>query len=89
MKNRCKFIKFFCFSICLFFSCGLDVIIYIEPPKVFINRPEIIGEIFSIDYENRYFEFETNESENSSTPEFLGTSIFRKDITKIKIWWIF
>lgn len=78
MKNRSKFIKFFCFSICLFFSCGLDVIIYIEPPKVFINRPEIIGEIFSIDYENRYFEFETNESENSSTPEFLGTSIYYK-----------
>ena len=61
MKNRSKFIKIFCFSICLFFSCGLDVIIYIEPPEVYNFRPEVYDEIFDIDWENRYFEFLTNE----------------------------
>lgn len=78
MKNRSKFIKFFCFSICLFFSCGLDVIIYIEPPDVYNHRPEVYGEIFDIDYQNRYFEFETNEIDNADTPEFVGTNIYYK-----------
>ena len=63
MKNRSKFIKIFCFSICLFFSCGLDVIIYIEPPEVYNFRPEVYDEIFDIDWENRYFEFLTNEND--------------------------
>ena len=78
MKNRSKFIKFFCFSICLFFSCGLDVIIYIEPPEVYEHRPEVYDEIFDIDWENRYFEFLTNERENLDIPEFVGTSIYYK-----------
>jgi len=78
MKNRSKFIKFFCFSICLFFSCGLDVIIYIEPPEVYNYRPELYGEIFDIDWENRYFEFLTNERGNADISEFIGTSIYYK-----------
>lgn len=78
MKNRSKFIKFFCFSICLFFSCGLDVITYLYPPTVYLHRPEIFNGIQDIESQNRYFQFETNESENSSIPEFLGTSIYYK-----------
>jgi hypothetical protein len=56
----------------------LDVITYIEPPKDFHHRPEVYDEIFNIDYENRYFEFVTNESENIDTPEFRGTDVYYK-----------
>ena len=81
MKNRGKFIKFFCFSICLFFSCGLDTFYVLSEPNA-VFRPEVYDEVFNIDFTKRYFDFQTNEEdfneEENSGFRFMGTSVYYK-----------
>mgnify|MGYP003299464603 CR=1 FL=1 len=83
MKNRSKFIKFFCFSICLFFSCGLDTF-YVIPSPLECNFTPIVSDLSSYNpsfgIEIRYFDFYTNEEsyDEIESFNFLGTSIYYK-----------
>ena len=83
-KTRTNKFKFFLFNIilmCLFLfnlSCGLDTFEVIEAPYQITKKPEHndVEEIQS--YENKEFEFFTNESGNYSEITFLGTEVYYK-----------
>lgn len=75
-------IIFFMFSMCLFIfnltSCGMDMFYVMEAPEKVINKPN--EDIGTITFENKYFEFETNETwyDPSSAFNFLGTEVYYK-----------
>ena len=48
-----------------FFSCGLDNVIYLEPPSITHNNYD------SVDDSNKYLEFETSESKNTSVQSYI------------------
>ena len=83
-KTRTNKFKFFLFNIilmCLFLfnlSCGLDTFEVIEAPYQTTKKPEHndVEEIQS--YENKEFEFFTNETGNYSEITFLGTEVYYK-----------
>lgn len=67
---------FFLFSVCLFLfsSCGLDVVYYLYAPFVTHNTPE-----YTTAYDNRYFEFTTNDRDNIRDDfDYLGTAVYYK-----------
>lgn len=79
MKTSCKEFKWFVFSLfltgCFFLttSCGLDMVYYISSPETVYHRPE-----YSSNFEERYFEFSTNEINDFSDFVFLGTYVYYK-----------
>ena len=68
---------FFLFSVCLFLfsSCGLDVVYYLDTPYLTHNTPE-----YTTAFDNRYFEFTTNDRGNSGQEgfDYLGTAVYYK-----------
>ena len=57
-------------SIFIFFSCGIDNIVYLEPPKL-IHSPT-----GHTDEAQTYFEFETSDKKNWGIGEFLGFEVY-------------
>ena len=57
-------------SIFIFFSCGIDNIVYLEPPKL-IHSPT-----GHTDPALMYFEFETSDKKNWGIGEFLGFEVY-------------
>lgn len=57
-------------SIFIFFSCGIDDIVYLEPPKL-IHSPT-----GHPDPSLMYFEFETSDKNNLGIGEFLGFEVY-------------
>ncbi len=65
------------FIVCLFsfslYSCGLDVVVYLEPPTITHNNYD------SEDDSRKYLEFETAESKNGSVQDYVkGYEIYYK-----------
>lgn len=58
------------FSIFIFFSCGIDDIVYLEPPKL-VHSPTGYH-----DAAHMYFEFETSDKKNWGIGEFLGFEVY-------------
>ena len=66
--SKCYLIRFVVFSsliVSLFFSCGLDTVIYLEPPNIKHNNYD------SNDDSNKYLEFETSESNNANVIDYI------------------
>ncbi|UTC82975.1 hypothetical protein [Treponema denticola] len=57
-------------SIFVFFSCGIDNIVYLEPPKL-IHDPTGHSSEYLM-----YFEFETSDKNNLGVGEFLGFEVY-------------
>lgn len=57
-------------SIFIFFSCGIDNIVYLEPPKL-THSPT-----GHTDEAQTYFEFETSDKKNWGIGEFLGFEVY-------------
>lgn len=75
MKRKTNYC-FFLFSICLFLfsACGLDVVYYLYAPSVTHNTPD-----YTTAFDNRYFEFTTNDSSNIRDDfDYLGTAVYYK-----------
>lgn len=72
-----RYIYIFLLSVCLFVfnSCGLDVVYYLQAPQTAHNIPTA-----STEYDNRYFEFTTNNSQGNIADDFdfLGTAVYYK-----------
>jgi hypothetical protein len=70
-------ITLFYIPVCLFLfnflSCGLDTFTVIEDPNQVTHLPT-----YESLYDEKYFVFQTRESDNSSNGKFKGTSIFYK-----------
>ena len=49
----------------LFFSCGLDTVVYLEPPNIKHSNYD------SNDNSNKYLEFETSEGENANVIDYV------------------
>ena len=61
----CYFPLFTAFCIVMFFSCGLDTVIYLESPTIRHNNYD------SDDDSNKYLEFETSENANASVLDYI------------------
>lgn len=77
--NKLRFFLFFVIPMCLFLfnvSCGLDTVEVIEPPNYIKTQPNItsIDDVQSFD--NKTFDFFTNETATYSEISFLGTEIY-------------
>ncbi|UTY26370.1 hypothetical protein [Treponema denticola] len=57
-------------SIFIFFSCGIDNIVYLEPPKLIHDPTGHPSEYLM------YFEFETSDKNNLGVGEFLGFEVY-------------
>ncbi len=78
MRKNCHVYELFFLAVCClcFFGCGLEEYYVLEAPFRIYNTPNA-----ATTYDNRYFDFETNETGNSSIStsfDFLGTAVYYK-----------
>ena len=78
MRRNYHLYELFPFAVCClcFFGCGLEEYYVLEAPFRIYNTPNA-----ATTYDNRYFDFETNETGNSSIStsfDFLGTAVYYK-----------
>lgn len=74
-KKAVRCFIFFSACLLLFSSCGLDVVYYLDTPSSTHNTPE-----YTTAFDNRYFEFTTNDRGNSGLEgfDYLGTAVYYK-----------
>ncbi|MGI5056691.1 hypothetical protein [Treponema socranskii] len=78
MRKNCHVYELFFLAACClcFFGCGLEEYYVLEAPFRIYNTPNA-----ATTYDNRYFDFVTNETGNSSIStsfDFLGTAVYYK-----------